>query len=341
METPLATFRTEFQSLLLDFLWRQWSALGVAGQARPEDRWVLDPEALLLFTCTLGRHDPRLFDEVLDWLAINGRFLNVTRLKRMVRLEEFSGGQVLAAVAASLAKGTETLKWKQLAGRETGTVGPAVERLFFAPEGKPLPVLGEPEPDFLSRGFERGPVRRRGYSQPFPATLNAGLGLQLRALFGVTARCEILLYLLTHESAHPSVIARDAGYFPRAIQDTLVDMQQSGVVQLRPIGRTKHYWLHADQWLALLGRAAQPPPQWVTWAPFFSALEQIWLALGDEELLRLRDPLLLASEVRRLQAQVRPALQRAGFDKGLSDERNYLGESYLPVFLGDLRRCLL
>jgi hypothetical protein len=29
-----------------------------------------DPEALLLFTFEVGRNDPRLFDEVLDWLAL-------------------------------------------------------------------------------------------------------------------------------------------------------------------------------------------------------------------------------------------------------------------------------
>ena len=85
MNQPLKTFKQEYQNLLLNFLWRQWSALGVAGQAGGEDVRIIDPEALLLFTCTLGRHEPRLFDEVLDWLRENGRFINVMRLKRILQ----------------------------------------------------------------------------------------------------------------------------------------------------------------------------------------------------------------------------------------------------------------
>ena len=49
----------------------------------------------------------------------------------------------------------------------------------------------------------------------------SGAMLQLRALFGIKVRCEIIIYLLTHEAAHPSRIARDAYYFGLAVQNTL------------------------------------------------------------------------------------------------------------------------
>ncbi len=71
-----------FQEQVLGFLWRQWSALGVAGPSQSVDRWMLDPEALLLATTSLGR-DPRLFDEVLDWLNTNGQFINLQRLQNL------------------------------------------------------------------------------------------------------------------------------------------------------------------------------------------------------------------------------------------------------------------
>ena len=93
MSPSLTEFRDEFQELLLDFLWRQWSALGVAGHAKHSDPWIIDPEALLLITCTLGRHDPRLFDEMLDWVKTNGTFINTLRLKRILRTEQFSGAR--------------------------------------------------------------------------------------------------------------------------------------------------------------------------------------------------------------------------------------------------------
>jgi hypothetical protein len=38
--------------------------------------------------------------------------------------------------------------------------------------------------------------------------------------------------------------------------------------------------------------------------------------------------------------EVRPALERARFDKRLADPRHYLGEKYLPVFLADILQLL-
>lgn len=147
-----------------------------------------------------------------------------------------------------------------------------------------------------------------------------------------------MLYLLTHEAAHPSQIARESYCFERAVQGTLVDMSQSGVVGLRSQGREKHYWLRPEHWAALLNRP-QAFPHWVTWPPLFSALERVWLKVNDPRLEAL-DPLLQSSELRQLMAELRPSIERARFDKKLSDNREYLGEKYLPVFLADVIKLL-
>jgi hypothetical protein len=338
MNPSLKAFKGEYQTLLLDFLWRQWSALGVAGQTRAEDDWIIDPEALLLLTCTVGRYDPRLFDEMLDWLQANGWLINVMRLKRILRTEKFAGEPVLAAIAGLLAKGTEAPKWKQLAASVARPA--ASEALFFHQDGEPIPAIGESELLFARYGWLRGPLRLRGYSQEFRPTDVANLVLQLRALFGISVRCEIVIYLLTHDAAHPSQIARDACYFERAVQGTLVDMSRSGVIQVRAASREKHYWLKQEQWMQLLNRNEQSAPKWVTWPPLFSALEQIWLRLNDPKLHNL-ESLLQASEVRQLMTKVRPSLERSGLDRTLSDDRQHLGESYLPVFIADVKKLLV
>jgi hypothetical protein len=49
MNQSLKTFKGEYQTLLLDFLWHQWSALGVAGQTRAEDNWIHLPRAVAAF----------------------------------------------------------------------------------------------------------------------------------------------------------------------------------------------------------------------------------------------------------------------------------------------------
>ena len=79
MSISLTEFKTTVLNQLLDFLWRQWSALGVAGQGAPEERRVIDPEPLLLLSLTVCRYDARLFDEVLDWLTVNGANLRAQR----------------------------------------------------------------------------------------------------------------------------------------------------------------------------------------------------------------------------------------------------------------------
>lgn len=37
--------------------------LGSGGDTRSDDLWIIDPEALLLFSTHIARHDSRLFDE--------------------------------------------------------------------------------------------------------------------------------------------------------------------------------------------------------------------------------------------------------------------------------------
>ena len=336
MTTSLTEFKLLYHDRLLDFVWREWSAMGVAGSVEDETRWIMDPEALLLFSCSVARSDARVFDEVLDWLQTNGRFINVLRLKRLQQTEQFAGTRVLAAIAGHLCKGTDAPKWKQLA--VIPPLPATLEPLLFFTDGKPLPVIHEPEPHFARYGLERGPLRLRGYSRKFRPLDPTNLTLQLRALVGNTARAEILTYLLTHDAAHPSEIARCCAYHERAIQATLAEMSQSGVIQIKTTGREKHYWIKSGQWWPLLNRAERHP-RWVTWAPLFRALEQIWIGLDDPRLPDL-EPLMQASLLRQLMLKVLPAIERAGFDKVLSDDRHYLAEAYLPVFLSDITKLL-
>ena len=79
-----AELRDEVVAALLALAWDQWSQLGVsaAAPAQREER-AADPEALLLFTLEVGRNDPRLFDEVLDWLAFNEQLVSVHRLRNL------------------------------------------------------------------------------------------------------------------------------------------------------------------------------------------------------------------------------------------------------------------
>lgn len=337
MNPSLKEFKNDFRELLLDLVWRQWSALGVAGDTHAADKWVVDPEALLLLSCTVARHDPRLFDEILDWLQASGRLINIMRLKHILKKEVFSGEPVLGAISGFFNKGAAAAKWKLLARPPKSES--SSEPLFLREDGTPLPVIGKPNPEFARYGLNRGAVDLRGYSQEFRPMAGANLILQLRALFGINVRCEILHYLLTHDTAHPSQIARETYYFDRAVQGTLLEMSKSGAIQVRASNREKHYWLKRDQWAALLGRTDNPFPKWITWPALFSALDRVWVRIQDHELL-VANPLVQSSELRQLMAEIAPSFQRSEFDRSLSDPQNHLGEAYLPVFMSDMKRLL-
>jgi hypothetical protein len=88
---PMATamspkrFRTELRELLLELHWRQWCALGVAGQVEPERHWVVDLEALVVSVSRFGQADARLLKLAKEWLTLNRDWVSTPRLKRISR----------------------------------------------------------------------------------------------------------------------------------------------------------------------------------------------------------------------------------------------------------------
>jgi hypothetical protein len=76
-------FRAELRELLLELHWRQWCALGVAGQVESEKHWVVDLEALVVSVSRLGQADARLLKWATEWLALNREWVSTPRLRRI------------------------------------------------------------------------------------------------------------------------------------------------------------------------------------------------------------------------------------------------------------------
>jgi hypothetical protein len=88
--------------VLADFAWRSWTELGVPGWPDRSLDWVIDPEALLLLTASLGPDHPRLWLNALDWTVDHVDDVALDRVRNLHRTwpesehwGEFSG--VLAA----------------------------------------------------------------------------------------------------------------------------------------------------------------------------------------------------------------------------------------------------
>lgn len=336
MDTSFLEFRAYILDRLLDLLWRQWSALGIPGQTAMEERRVVDPESLLLFSMTIGRYDARLFDEILDWLVANGAFLNVQRLRNLQKRFDFQSQAQLSAVSALLMeKSSDPLKWKRLASPRSPRTP---EPLFFLKSGKPIPIPEEKAPEFSAYGLLRGPIKLREHAQPFPAKGMPSLLLRLRALLGVNARCELLCLLASSEEIHPANVARQTGYSPRTVQNTLAEMARSGIVHMRSGNRAKWYCLQSGVLELLLKPEGSPTP-WANWAPLFRALETLWIGVIDPKRENL-DPLTRSSEWRRLGKEMRPLLAEAGLSRQLEDDSSFRGVEYSVVFIRDIKGIL-
>jgi len=332
----LTDFRDRFLRRVLRFVWRQWAELGVAAsRAEARDHWVIDPEALVLLTSTFGRHEARLFDESMDWLRTNAAFMNVPRLKSVSRRSGLGDIRVVSAMADVVGQYSPRLNWRFGTHEAVGDPEP-----LFQSMNHDVPVdFGRRDETFLRYGFTRGQVELRGLSLRFnPAMAECAL-LRLRALFGVTARAEIVLYLLTHDSCHPSAIARETGFSQKNIQDTLVDMVASGLIQVgRAEGRKKHYFIREKDQEPFFS-PAEGPPRWITWPPLFVSLERVWRVVSDPAVAE-HGPLLLASVLKELMTDLRPTIQHAGYAASLSGDGAASGEAYVAVFMEDIDRLL-
>ena len=332
----LNEFRTRLTEYLVHFLWRQWAQLGLASAAvERRDGWVIDPEALWLLSGTFARHDARLFDEILDWLAKHSAFINVPRMRSLARRLNFRSVDAVGAMADVVAHTNSRLHWRFSL---PGSNHPA-ESLFLDMAGTSQPDFGEPDPVFLRFGFKRGRVDLRGLSRRFNAVMPECALLRLRALFGTSARAEIALYLLTHEMAHPSLVARETGFSQKNIQDTLVDMCASGIVHAAHLeGRQKMYFMKKEHRGPFLHQI-ESAPRWVAWPALFRGLEL--LADGVARIAATdMSTLLQTSELRQLMSDTQPYFEMAGFTGPFSSLLLSPGEDVLTSLFSDLQKML-
>ncbi len=327
----LKRYREQWIGDLLAFLWGEWARLGVAGyetDKRPPQ--VIDPEALLLFSLTAARYDARLFDEILDWLTANSRYVNIQRLTNLMRRYRFGCARQLAAVAERLAQGEEKIKWRKLAAL---TSEGEPEPLFRFRTGEEMPIPGEKDPVFLRHGLLRNPVRLRGLSGLFPSHGVAPLILRLRAFMGVSSRCEVLC-LLAASAAHPAEMARKTDYSARGMQETLTEMERSGLISSVVEGKTRLFRLESAVADGLL-RPMGLPVRWVWWSPLFSAVEQV-LMLFFSPRMEEGGALLAVSEMRLCAQEIKPLLQKTGVDVSLRNPDRFTGEEYGEIFMEDM-----
>ena len=311
----VAELRDGLQHGLSSFLWVQWAQMGMITASSQRDRWTVDPEALLLLSFEVGREDPRLFDEVLDWMLVNERLLSTQRLRNLA-CDDADRALVGAAIAW-------VGQWRRKAH------APTPERLSPQDRTEPLFLdarapVNHPDPAFLEYELLkswREPERRSG--QPdLSAPIN--LALRLRSLLGVSARAEVVRVLLTVDAPRMSVqaLAASTGYAKRNVQEAAASLRAAGAANSSTLGNEQRFELPRQRWLELL--ELPRAPLHVDWPQLFRALRVLlrWLREPRNEDL---SEYMLASEARRVLEAVADDLRFAGVsvDLGGPDGAEY------------------
>lgn len=322
----------EFLEKILQFLWTEWSSIGVAGSGfGRKTTTIVDPEALLLFSFSICRYDQRLYDEIMDWLNINGKFINGQRLVTIQERYHFYSGPQISAAAEYLSLRKEyTLKWKKISSlyHTTETV-----KLFQTLSGKVIPVK-EPDPVFLRKGLYRNVLKIRGYSREFPQTGESSLLLRMRALFGINARSELICLLGNVREVYPAEAARLTGYERRTIQSILLEMSKSGILDCHSGGKEKYYRLRPG----ILDSLLPASYKWINWPPVLKGLEI--LINGLQSSIPTHNPLILSSELRRYAQESSGYFNESPGSIFLSDSSKHPGEDYINIFIDDINRII-
>ncbi len=300
--------RTEIVADSVALAWDQWSQLGVSsGSPAHREERAADPEALLLFTLNVGRNDPRLFDEVLDWLALNEHLVSVHRLRNM------------CADATDTALVGAALDWSAGARGRRRPPGEAVSTFDLEPLFRSVPTPTENlDESFARHGFARARMNRSGKSQAPRLGDPISFALRLRRLLGVGVRAEVIRALLTIRATRLSgkVITASAAFAQRNVREGLTQLLEAGVIHVVDIADDRHYSIRQSDWATLLALPdVAALPFHYDWIPAYRALTRVvrWLQQpGLEEMSEY----LRASQARTLVDELTTDLGYAGFPIG-------------------------
>ena len=313
MTTSLTQFRDELTEALLDFIWRQWCLLGVAGTAHPlPEHRIIDPEALFAFSSTIARHDARLFDEIMDWTLKNGKWINIQRLSNIIVKDHIGETATVGAIADWMASHDVRMKWKGVAAKFRRRSDPSPEMLFHSQRKSKMPPLKDQDPVFSEYGLIRPPISLRGLSHSVDLTADANMVIRLRGLFGVGVRADVISYLLTHESGHARHIAEFLGYNHMRVQELLNNLVEAGLLGAKRLGRKKEHFVRRREWRAALS-LSDSPLEWIDWRAFYRGIGKVFAALWSIDEQRA-DEYIAVSLLNDAMDQAETDLYRAGLD---------------------------
>ena len=294
---------------IMNLLWRQWVALGVSGySAKDEERYVLDPESLIVFSAAFCRQDARLFDLFASWLLKYGRLINTTRLKALLGKAEYCDRRSLSYLAALNVEAGDK-RWSRFAVNE-GFVEDEGRVLFVAENGDEYNYCRSQDELALRYGWYRPTFVVQNKLRRELSAGHSTLLLRLRSLFGVSARAEVLV-LLMQGAANIQQLSEQSGFVRSAVKEVLDELLMGNMASTVKVsgGRVSYVLKNAEGLMSMMGVNKVIFPDWKN---IYGAFGKIWKLVSNPRLKGLSSA-TFKGELRHLfYAELQPAFLHCG-----------------------------
>lgn len=293
-KTRFANIARDLHEATAGAAWIQWQMLGGQAAAARAPNAIVDPEALVLFSLWLADDEPRVRDFLYGFAGLGSRLLSVQRLKSAMGSFPTGTETRVAEFAASVASFGKDPRWRKLAAPHAPRPGRPGK------VGPPSTRLGEP----------------------------GSLMLRLRTAFGVDVRTDTLTYLIGRREAWANVkdISEALLYAKYSVRGACEALADARLIECRS-DRPIRYYADQRRWSALLGLS--DAPSWHPWVAVYAFVLRLraWL---DAPQLTGASGSLAASLAREFMHEHGWIVTRLQLD--VPDQRDYLGETYLPAF---------
>lgn len=313
MEASLREFKEKFYNALLDIHWKQWAALGVTSHVKAEGKWIIDLEPLTVSTLTIGLHDKRLLSSSTEWLVKKGEWINLSRLKRIVKvfLERSPGLEEPALLPEILGLFIDTYNKN------------ARNKIKFGKcdsDGLRKNLINEYKTFFNAFKIRNIITEPRLHHSSL-------IQLLLRSILGVDAHTEILIYLLANESGNSNSIAKEIYYNQKNIYTILERWSRAQMVTKISEQKTPRYSLNRKKEL-LCAFGLKEIPRYINWTRTFLLLDRLSKALSTPPWSD--DEYLLSSLFRDLFNESKSIGKSLGIN--MPEPAHYPGKQYFSPF---------
>jgi len=205
----------------IEAVWQQWGAIGASALQRSGRSLssIIDPEGLLLLSLYLEPSERRLRDVLYWWAEVGSDLLSVQRTKTLLKRYPDGAAERLQTFGYWAAEKGGDKRWRSLASEDPS-----------------------------------GPEPREGKGGASNLSVPPALMLRLRAGFGVSAKADVLSYLLGVDERRESTreAAEATGYSRDTVRGALQDLERAGFIQ-KTTSRPTRYSVSSRPWAELLG----------------------------------------------------------------------------------------